>query len=535
MSRRHLHGARCQPWLPSRSLGLPDVVCEAPSLLQYLPKASYAALSSCSRQFRVVIRSSTAVITLDKVVHIKSIAKRDWPQLSLVVLQSNSLYWRPDLLNVQHDLGDQLQLQAILYCHVDINKTSLISHNDAWTQACILVRQQPMSQTPQHACDAQHLSTAFRHLQQPQFQGLQRLTLSHSRLDADSIAQLTIPDWQSLSQLDISGNQLSMDAYSALAKGKWPRLRHLDVSMCDLDKDAMAQLACGIWPQLATLDISANPSLAADMSSLVQARWNELKLLRMRDMGLSADALVCVLERWQTLTCIDLGWTLESPIPAKVGREPWMTHITFLDLTGNDLDAKDMSVLVSATMIHLESLHLSQNCLNAEAARHLAQSTWPKLSCLDLSDNLIDNAAVKSLRGAVWPLKRLNLRTNPFEACALKHVRYACWDDLSSLKLDGKLGCEQTWEIFGLDPSALPGFAAQMRRRRRVKVQRLAKFCEIQGSLCFLVCVKFYRAPTVFTEIGQTGVAERPTHLYHPDDSSNCKRCLKKLLDGYYT
>ena len=116
---------------------------------------------------------------------------------------------------------------------------------------------------------SQHLATAFPYLHSPLFDPVWHLSLRHSSLDANSIAQLTVPDWYRLRHLDISTNKLSADAFACLAKGNWPELQHLDVSMCGLNTATMTQLVQGKWPELWTLNLSANSSLDGVAMSLL--------------------------------------------------------------------------------------------------------------------------------------------------------------------------------------------------------------------------------------------------------------------------
>ena len=65
---------------------LADVVHQAPQLMAALCPTSRAALSSCSRQFRKVVHSLTAVLGVQSFYNIAAIAKGEWPQLCLITV-----------------------------------------------------------------------------------------------------------------------------------------------------------------------------------------------------------------------------------------------------------------------------------------------------------------------------------------------------------------------------------------------------------------------------------------------------------------
>lgn len=263
-----------------------DIVYEVPRLLSILPPESWSALSGCSRQLRHHIHSMTSTILITDAADLPSVYKGHWPQLDLIVLCEQRL--TPDLQNLQHPrLLAALGLNNIVF--------------DGKPGSVLLLVKQVSSQ-------AQHSS--FQRLHQTEFADIQALIPKHSRLNTDSILQLSKPDWCKLTHLHVSGNRLQASAVACLAKGSWPELRHLDVSNCDLDTAAMAELVKGKWPKLDELRLSANPLLGpVAMSLLFTADWPEVSILELRCTTLSAETIRALLQNVWRLGVVDLRWS----------------------------------------------------------------------------------------------------------------------------------------------------------------------------------------------------------------------------------
>ena len=191
---------------PPMSPTLYDIVYEVPKLLSILPPESWSALSGCSRPLRRHIHSMTSTILVTDAADLPSVYKGHWPQLDLTVLSEQGL--TPDLQNLQHP-----RLLAAL----GLNN---IEFGGKPGSVLLLVNQSSTQQHQQVSSQAQH--SAFQRLHQTEFAGIQALILKHSRLNTDSILQLSKPDWCKLTHLHVSGNRLQASAVACLAEGSWP-------------------------------------------------------------------------------------------------------------------------------------------------------------------------------------------------------------------------------------------------------------------------------------------------------------------------
>lgn len=350
---------------------------------------------------------------------------------------------RWDLPDLQHLCKGQSRLLARL---------ELATYSSKPRHLLLLLSQQQHSPTPQ----AQH--PAFSHLQQPQYSAVRFLILKHSMLNTDSIAQLTKPDWPSLTDLDVSGNRLDVSAIACLAKGNWPDLQYLNMSHCGLNTECMAQLVQGNWPEIMELKLSANPcSDVASMALLSTANWHDVVDVEVSRMPCDVESFTQLLQIWERLYSIELSWT---GVGTAALRQLSISQLdlVYLHLSGNDLGAHAMEILVGTSMPSLTG-----NNLDAAAAEQLCTSNWPRLVLFDLSDNSLDNAAVRYLSQGTWSdLQELMLSVNSFDSFGLFDLAHGQWPDLKCLEVHTYLVVQAVaWAVLALDPAHRSSVADQ--------------------------------------------------------------------------
>ena len=196
---------------------LADVLREAPQLMGALCPTSRVAISSCSRQFRKVVHSLTAVQRF-----IAAIAKGEWPQLCLITVPFQEVYWQVVwLLNNGQGLLAQLSL-----IQNDVHTTALI----------VAPRTGPQAMPFLTALHRKHLTKAFGHLQSFPWRTLSKLHVVSSICDTETAAQIAAADWTNLSELNMfsysSSSSIDAAAVACLTQGNWPLLRSLHLRCC---------------------------------------------------------------------------------------------------------------------------------------------------------------------------------------------------------------------------------------------------------------------------------------------------------------
>ena len=389
----------------------------------------------------------TSTILVTEAADLPSVYQGHWPQLDLIVLCEQRL--RPNLQHLHNPrLLAALGLNSIVF---NCKPGSVLLLVD---QSLVQPRQRVSSQ-------AQH--SAFQRLHQTEFANIQALILKHSRLNTDSIVQLSKPDWCKLRHLDVSDNRLQASAVACLAQGSWPELQHLDVSKCDLDTAAIAELVKGKWPKLDELRLSANPLLgSAAMSLLSTADWPKVCTLELRCTTLSYEIVRALLQIKWRFGVMDLRWSaLDASavweLSVATAMHVDLQHIGILDLSGNDLGADAMAALAAASLGQLTGLYLSENKLDAVAASHLSSADLPWLEFLDLSDNELDSLAMQHLAKGRWDvLCLLSVFTNAVDTSGVSFLMKGQWPELEDLALDASLANPLTWNLLDLVLECLP-------------------------------------------------------------------------------
>lgn len=256
---------------------LADVFHQAPQLMAALCPTSRVALS---RQFRKVVHSIAAVLGVQSFNNIAAIAKDKWPQLCLITVPFQAVYWQVVwLLN-----NDQGLLAQVSLIQNDIHTTALI----------VAPRTDPQPMRFLTALHRKHLTKAFGHLQRLFSRTLSKLHVVSSICDTETVAQIAAADWPNLSELNIF-------SYS---------------SSSSIDAATVACLTQGNWPFLRSLHLRCNTLAVAAMKLLVQGKWPQLDRLSLKHTSLRDETVIGVLvetDNWPMLTYLDLcGVTLGS-------------------------------------------------------------------------------------------------------------------------------------------------------------------------------------------------------------------------------
>ena len=469
--------SRQQHCSSTQLLTLPNIIQEAPALLDCLPPDSRTALSSCNRQLRAYCRSVTKIILLDQGDDVPALTTSDWPMLAMVVLRKAEQVQSTYLL-----CGDQFDHLATLM----LADSEQRPHVEVY-----LVRRYGQNA-------AQQLSTALLHLHQPQYAALHELSFEYcGPIDVQSAAYMATAGWEQLKKLRLSSIELDASAARCLADASWPRLTSLMFMECGLDQAAMAGLVQGQWPELKELDLSINPLLGgAALSTLASANWPNLKSVELECVPLSSGSFDWLSVReWTRLSRLDLmGTGLNAPLVSELARTH-ISHLNILELGGNQLGSDAVAALVTASMPFLPTLFLCENQLDAAAAQWLPSGAWPRLESLDLSDNCLDNEAMQYLAQGQWLyLKSLSLIDNEFDSVGVESLTHGEWTNLSCLELDTSLGNAATWRVLDLDPQFLPDLCARFGEKIRVLVPRLEQGSEMLWQALQDIC--FYKCST---------------------------------------
>lgn len=125
----------------------------------------------------------------------------------------------------------------------------------------------------------------------------------------EGIQALVVANWPNLKRLKLRQNAIQKNV-AILAQGKWPHLQELNLENNGIG-DEIQSFCKANWPDLEDLDLRTNCITHKGMVGLCQAKWKNLRILKLghnyevKDQGIeslkSAD--------WKNLEIIDLDWT----------------------------------------------------------------------------------------------------------------------------------------------------------------------------------------------------------------------------------
>ena len=428
--------------MPVQQHNLTNILQAVPRLLEVLP---WAALLSCSRNLRCLIKRSTQKLTVHQSSRQFARLDGDWPELCLII--------------VAEQIFEDTMCWYLFQAHSKIKLLTLLilEQDRKGCGALVVCSQNTVWHLPSLAVQNKHAAIAYEHLHKTEWQHATKMHPIRNRLGKHSIAQLSARSWPSLVELNFDHYRASLDAASMahLAEGVWPSLSKLDLSSTNVNADGILSLSEGHWPSLQELCLGGKPRLCMETLELIfkSQAWPMLFKLSLRDMKIDT---ACSGNVPFTMACLQALTVHSTPLDAKIVavfvRAPWPC-LTALTLSNTGLGQDEIGLLVTASLPALSTLDLERNKLALGAAQHLRRSEWPQLATLVLSENYLDDCAMSYIAMGQWPnLHVLQLADNCFQVQGLRVLTAGKWPMLHSLTLSRSLNIAATHVLLDLKP-----------------------------------------------------------------------------------
>ena len=123
-------------------------------------------------------------------------------------------------------------------------------------------------------------------------------------------------------------------------------------------------------------------------------------------------------------------------------------ELASLHLPRSRLGAKEIAVVVKASLPNLQTLDLSHNRLDGAAMAVVVRASLPNLRTLNLSHNRLDGAAMMLLALGEWPkLMRLDFYHNDFKTTGIVYLTSAYWPELLWVNVSQDATCAQLYAL----------------------------------------------------------------------------------------
>lgn len=222
--------------------GLAEILCEAPPLFAMLSSQDWAELSRCGKQLRRLFHCSAYIVVVRAITEAEAVLRGSWAQLAAIMVEPPYTY--VFLRQLHWPEHSNLQLIASLEIRCDTH-----------TRPAFIVS--PDAKDDQH----KSVAAAFRHLQKPKWGPACVVYATVHSHDVEVVTQMAQSDWQFVNSIYLTESRLGHAAMRQLAKGSWPRLQSLDLRSNQLDGAAMTVLIQGKWPSLKALALDSNSSM----------------------------------------------------------------------------------------------------------------------------------------------------------------------------------------------------------------------------------------------------------------------------------
>ena len=262
--------------MPVQQHSLTNILQAVPRLLEVLPPAAWAALLSCSRDLRHLIKRSTQKLTVRQSSRQFARLDGDWPELCLIIVAEQ----------IFEDTTCWCRFQA--HSKIKLLTVLILEQDTKGCGALVVCSQNTIWRLPALAVQNKHAAIAYEHLHKTEWQHATKMHPIRNRLGKHSIAQLSARGWPSLVELNFDHYRDSLNAASMahLAEGVWPSLSKLDLSSINVNADGILSLSKGHWPSLQELCLGAKPRLRMETLELIfkSQAWPRLSKLSLRDM-----------------------------------------------------------------------------------------------------------------------------------------------------------------------------------------------------------------------------------------------------------
>ena len=231
---------------------LADLMHEVPDIVNLLSPKARAAVLGCNRQLRQLVHNRARTITVNSTKHVAALVKRNWLQLSLVVVTRCACDYKwPE--------NSALQLLAELHINGQCSTYQASQHwgaqfrlRQCFDAGVFVVC--PMSRMKQAECAReQHIVQALVHLQGSQYSQVNHVSIQRDSCGAAVTRSLSTFYWPKLGGIIVRNVQLGDAAMVELVKGNWPNLWQLSLREHGLDATALSHLSRASWLQLEVL------------------------------------------------------------------------------------------------------------------------------------------------------------------------------------------------------------------------------------------------------------------------------------------
>ncbi len=324
---------------------LAELVHHVPQLLEHLPHIALAQLLASCVSLRKHVHEHVTKISCAMDCHDVRVLTTDiWPRLTHLELNHSRTLDLQSISLLAKATHRQLQSLSLSYSEID-------SH---LAEALLSVAYPNLKSLH---LSGNSLTTSMTYLADAHMPLLEELELHDSRLGIKSMVALSKGSWLQLRTLILSRNSISAAGIHYLAEAYWPRLETINLDETGLNVSGMAMLLCCCkWPCLQTLGLNRNHLYhMEELSDSNQCLL--LKHLYLAESHVGPDSLRPLSQpRWCQLESIDLSKNRLYGISELV-RASWPA-LKVIRLDDNPLAADAMADLCKGDWPLLECLYL---------------------------------------------------------------------------------------------------------------------------------------------------------------------------------